>query len=63
METYVSCKKYIANENLCFRKTKGNRLMFLSDCALCGKEKSTFINNQELNNLNNILNGWFKMKE
>ena len=48
METYcVSCKKNIANENSSFRKTKQNRLMLLSNCALCGK-KSAFIKNQEL---------------
>ena len=35
METYfVSCKKYTANENSSVRKTKQNRLMFLSNCAV-----------------------------
>ena len=49
METYcVSCKKYTVNENSSFRKTKQNRLMLLSNCAICGKKKSTFIENKEL---------------
>ena len=26
-------------------------LMLLSNCALCGKKKETFIKNQELNNI------------
>ena len=38
MEAYVSCKKYIANENSNVRKTKQNRLMQLPNCALCGKK-------------------------
>ena len=44
METYcVSCKKYSANENSSATKTKENRLMLFSNCAVCGKRKSTFI--------------------
>ena len=51
METYcVRCKKYTANENSSVRKTKQNRLMLLSNCAVSGKKKSTFIKNEELNN-------------
>ena len=39
METYcVSCKKYAVNEHSSFRKTKQNRLMLLSNCAICGKK-------------------------
>ena len=50
METYcISRKKYTANENSSARKPKQNRLMLLSNCAICGK-KSTFIKNQELSN-------------
>ena len=46
METYgVSFKKYTYNENSSVRKTKQNRLMHLSNCAICGKRKSTFIKN------------------
>ena len=32
------------------KKTKQNRLMLLSNCAVCGKKKSTFIKNKELHN-------------
>ena len=49
METYcVSCNKNTANENSSVRKTKQNRLMLLSNCAVCSKNKLTFIKNQEL---------------
>ena len=42
METYcASCKKYTASENSSDKKTKQNRLMLLSNCAICGK-KSNF---------------------
>ena len=35
METYcLSYKKYTANENSSVRKTKQNRLMLLSNCAV-----------------------------
>ena len=55
METCcVSCKKNTASENSSVRKSKQNRLMLLSNCAICGKEKSTFIKNQELYIFNNI---------
>ena len=52
METYycVSCKKYTKNENSNVIKTKQNRLMLLSNCAICGKNKLTFIKNKELHN-------------
>ena len=43
----VGCKKNIANENSNVRKNKQNRIMFLSNCAVCGKKKSTFIKNQQ----------------
>ena len=47
METCcISCKKYTENENLNVRKIKQNRLLLLSDCAVCGKKKSTFIKNE-----------------
>ena len=41
-------KKKIVSE------TKQNRLMLLSNSAICGKKKSTFIKNEELHNFNNI---------
>ena len=54
METYsVSCKKYTANKNSSVKKTKQNRLMLWSNCAICGKKKSTFIKNQEINIISN----------
>ena len=48
----VSCKKYTENENSNVRKTKQNRLILLSNFAVCGKKKSTFIKNKEFNNFN-----------
>ena len=38
------------NENSSVRKTEQNRLMLLSNCAVCTNKKSTFIKNQELSN-------------
>ena len=59
MKTYcVSCKKYTANENANVRKAKQDRLMLLSNCALCGKKKSAFIKSKELHNFD-----LFKMKK
>ena len=44
METYfASHKKYTANENWNVRKAKQNRLMLLSNFAVCAKEKLIFI--------------------
>ena len=58
METYcVSCKKNTPNENSGVRKTKQNRLMLLSNCAVCGKKKSALLNNF------NISNDQFKMNK
>ena len=52
METScVSYKKNTANENSSARKTKQNRLMLLSNFAICGKKKSTFIKNHEINSI------------
>ena len=61
METYcASCKENTENENSNVRKTKQNRLMLLSNCAVCGKKKSTFIKKNELPNdqfkMNKIIN-------
>ena len=39
-------KKYTANENSSVKKTTQNRLMLLSNCAVCGKKKSTSIKNK-----------------
>ena len=47
MKTYcVSCKKHTANGNSSVR----NRLMLLSNCAICGKETLTVIKNKKLSN-------------
>ena len=41
METYrFSCKNYTANENSSLRKTNQNRLLPLTNCAICSKKKS-----------------------
>ena len=53
MENYrVSCKKYTANRKSSVRQTKQNILMLLSDCAICGMKKSTFIKNKKSHNFN-----------
>ena len=40
METYyVTCKKNTENKNSSVRGTTQNRLMFVSNCAVCGKKK------------------------
>ena len=46
----VRCKKYTANQTSSVTITKQNRLMLLSNCAVCGWKQSTFIKNQELSN-------------
>ena len=53
METYcVSCKKNTENKNSSVRKSKQNGLMRWSNCAVCGKNKSTFIKTKEPHNFN-----------
>ena len=44
----ASCKKHTANENSSIKKTKQNRLMLLSNCAICDKKKLNFTRNKEL---------------
>ena len=40
METYcASCKKNTANKNSSVRRTKRNRSMLLSYCAVCDQKK------------------------
>ena len=57
MEIYcVSCNKNTANENSSVTKAKQNRLMLLSNFAVCCKKKSTFIKNKELSNDNFKMN-------
>ena len=63
METFcISCKKYPINETSSARKTKQNIIMLLSNCAVCGKKKSTFIK-KELHIFNNIPNDYVKMNK
>ena len=51
METFCgSCKTFTENENSNGRKDEQNRLMLLSNCAVCGKKKSAFMKNKELHN-------------
>ena len=47
----ISCKKYTGNENSIVRKTKQNRLILISNCAVSGKKKLPFIKNKELHSL------------
>ena len=43
MEIYrVNCKNYTEKENTNVRKTKKYISVLLSNCAVCGKKKSTF---------------------
>ena len=48
------------NENPNVRKTKQNRLMILSNSAVCGKKKLIFNKNKEIDS---ISNGQFKMNK
>ena len=53
MKTYkkIKNKKKFKNKNSIVRKTKQNRIMLSSNCAVCGQKKLCFIKNQEINNL------------
>ena len=51
MERYcVSCKKTVS-KNSSVEISKQNRLMLVSNCAVCGKKKSRFIKNQKASRL------------
>ena len=55
METYcVSFKKNTGNKNSSVKRSKQNTWMFVSICSVCGKKKSRFIKNKEVNR--NLLN-------
>ena len=55
METYcVSCKKSTANKNSSVRKTKQNRLMLLSNCAVWGKKKPRFVRTKSKTSLSSM---------
>ena len=52
MNSYcLSCKKDTKNINPKIVRTKNNRLMMLSKCAICNIEKSRFIKEQEARGL------------
>ena len=52
METYSICfKKNTPNKNSSVRKTKHNRLKFVSNCAAYCKKQWRFIKNQEVSTL------------
>lgn len=49
METYCEgCKKNNVNKNSSVKETKQNRFVIVPNCAVCDKEKSSFIKNQQL---------------
>ena len=55
MEVYcVSFKEDSWNQNRSVTKTNQNKLMLSSNCSVCGKNKSTFIKNQDLPIFKNI---------
>ena len=52
MNSYcLLCKKDIENINPKIVRTKNNRLMMLSKCAICNNKKSRFIKEQEARGL------------
>ena len=56
MNSYcLSCKKDTKNINPKIVRTKNNRLMTLSKCAICNNKKSRFIKEQEARGLLNNL--------
>ena len=51
-ETYcLSCRKNTENTNLKIVKSKNNRSMIQSNCAICGSKKSRFIKEQRAKGL------------
>ena len=52
MESYcVSCKKILQNKILVLEELNKNKLVLVSNCAACGKKKSSLIKNQEVSGL------------
>ena len=43
----LKCRENTESKNLKFVKSKNERIMLLSNCALCDSEKSRFIKEQE----------------
>ena len=51
-ETYcLSCRKNAENTNLKIVRSKNNRSMIQSNCAICGSKKSRFIKEQQTKGL------------
>lgn len=42
---FLRCKKNTTSKNSNVRMTKQDRLVLMSNCAICGKEKSRFMKN------------------
>ena len=56
MLTYcVKCRKNTENVNLNISKTKNNRLIMQSKCAVCGINKSRFVKEQKVKYLSSSL--------
>ena len=52
MNSYcLSCKKDIENINPKIARTKNNRLVMLSKCAICNNKKPRFVKEQEARRL------------
>ena len=52
MSSYcLRCKENTRNINPRVSKTKSNKTMILSKCAICGSKKSKFIKEQEVKGL------------
>ena len=48
MQTYcLVCKKNTENKDVKIMKSKNNRIMMVSKCAVCGNKKSRFVREQE----------------
>ena len=48
---WISCEKNTANKNFSAGRTKENRLMLVSNCAVWSKKKSRLIKNPEASRL------------
>ena len=52
MESYcLKCRKYTENTDPKVSSTSNNRILILSQCAICGSKKSKFIKDQEAKGL------------
>ena len=48
---YLKCRKNTESKNPNVARTKNNRIMLLSKCAVCDSKKSKFIKEQEASGL------------